>query len=229
MMPPSSGPAGAFDDTFARIGARYDENLKTLGDGPQSTEQRDVASQEQRMRMLAGVGDFREAKVLDFGCGTGHLLTLLKREFGFVGEYVGYDISAGMVSCAQGKHPEARFEVRNVLSEGVGEEFDFVFITGTFNNQTGNNRDWMQECLKKLFGRTRKAIAFNNLSTYVDFFDDGLFYEDPETVFRFCKEQLSPRVTLRHDYCTKEGIVPFEFTTYVYQTDIAPRLRRSIS
>jgi hypothetical protein len=41
-------------------------------------------------------------------------------------------------------------------------------------------------------------------------------------VFAFCKQELSPRVTLRHDYHVKDGVIPFEFTTYVYRSDLAP-------
>lgn len=217
-------------ETFERLGAMFSERLKTFGDGPECAEHRDRDSQEQRMRQLCQVGDVRHAKVLDFGCATGHLLTLLRREFSFAGEYVGYDASPAMVDRAKAKHGDlGRFEVRNVLRQGIDEDFDFAFVSGTFNDLTsGDHWGWMQACLKTLFSRTRRAMAFNNLSTYVDYFDAHLFYVDPEAVFRFCKENLSPCVTLRHDYCTREGVGPFEFTTYVYQTTQRPRRRQSV-
>ncbi len=213
----------SFSETFERLEQLYDECLREHGDSPQATQQADRLTQEQRMRVLCQVTDLRQAKVLDFGCGTGHLLDFMREECGFQGEYVGYDITKGMVETAATKHTDARFEHRNILSAGVPEDFDIVLVTGTFNNYTGDNWTWMTACLKLLWERTRVAMAFNNLSAYVDFFAEGLYYEDPGRVLRFCKEELSPLVTLRHDYCVRPGVVPYEFTTYVHRTDIAVR------
>jgi len=222
--PQPDGPD--YQETFARLSAMFSDRLKTYGDGPECAEHRDRASQEQRMLHLCRVHDLREAKVLDFGCATGHLLTFLTREMGFRGEYVGYDISADMVARAQAIHGDrARFEMRNILRDGVGGEFDFTLVSGTFNDLAGDNWAWMRACLKTLFEHTRGAMSFNNLSTYVDYFDAHLFYVDPEDVFRFCKEELSPLVTLRHDYQVKPDVVPFEFTVDVFQTPEACRRR----
>jgi hypothetical protein len=51
----------------------------------------------------------------------------------------------------------------------------------------------------------------------VDYFDDGLFYEYPEMVFKFAKTHLSQRVSIRNEYQLKPGVLPFEFTTYIYR------------
>lgn len=202
---------------------RYARLLAENGDGPGAVEQADVETQERRMFMLCEAGDLKTAKLLDFGCGTGHLLTVLQANLGFEGVYVGYDITLELLEVARKKHPSARFEVRDVLQEGIEEEFDFVLINGVFNNAVGDNWKWMTAVLKTLFVKTRVALAFNSLSRYVDYVDNHLYYVDPAKVFQFCKEELSPRVTLRHDYCTREGVVPYEFTTYVHATDIACR------
>jgi SAM-dependent methyltransferase len=209
-----------------RLAASYSDLACRLGDAPEATQWRDRATQERRMRILAEVGDLSTAKVLDFGCGTGHLLTVLREGCGFAGEYVGYDLSAEMIRLAAAKFPEARFACRNIFVDGVGEDFDFVLISGVFNNRIGNGADWMGAALSLLFARTRKALAFNALSTYVDGFDPNLAYSSPERVFAFCKETLSPLVTLRHDYCVKAGVVPFEFTVYVHRTEIPVRRNR---
>jgi SAM-dependent methyltransferase len=219
----------AFSDTFEIIERMYDASLARHGDSPQATQQADVATQEQRMRVLCQVAELSKAKVLDFGCGTGHLLQFMRTECGYSGEYVGYDVCRAMVETAAAKYTDARFEHRNILAAGVPEDFDIVLVTGTFNNLTGNNWEWMTRCLELLFARTRIALAFNNLSAYVDFCSGGLYYEDPARVFRFCKEQLSPLVTVRHDYCVRLGIVPYEFTTYVYRTKINSRKLNSVA
>ena len=160
--------------------------------------------------------------VLDFGCGTGHLLNFMRREVGFSGEYVGYDISEKMIETARKKFSGVRFEHRNIIAEDIHEDFDYILISGVFNNKIRNNWNFMTTILRCLFPHVQKGLAFNALSTYVDCFDPHLFYINPERVFRFCKEQLSPCIVLRHDYSIKVGIIPFEFTIYAYNNKIRP-------
>ena len=164
--------------------------------------------------------------VADFGCGTGHLYSFLKKKINFKGEYVGYDISSEMINFAKKKHKKARFENINILNKRINENFDYVLINGTFNNKTKNNFLWVKKCLKILFKKTKKAIAFNNLTTYVDYFDKKLYYIRPEKIFSFCKTELSPLVILNHNYHIKKQYLPYEFTTYVYKTKI--KIRKSL-
>ena len=90
-----------------------------------------------------------------------------------------------------------------------------MLASGVFNNAGADNWGMMTTLLGELFKLCRKGLAFNCLSTYVDYQDEGLFYVEPERVFAFCKQTLSPSVTLRHDYRVKPGVIPFEFTVYV--------------
>src|SRR5690606_12810921 len=100
--------------------------LEANGDSPGAVEQADLSTQERRMKQLLGVADLKDAKILDFGCGTGHLLKVLRESGGFSGEYHGYDITPGLIELASKKFPDARFEVRNIFEEGIAESFDFV-------------------------------------------------------------------------------------------------------
>lgn len=213
----------SYKNELASLRKFYADLLEKYGNSAQAVQHKDRVSQERRMEILVEVGELRSAKILDFGCGTGHLLNFMQKENDFVGEYVGYDISPEMIATAQQVFSLGRFEQRDVLAEGIPEKFDYVLVNGTFNNRLEENWGLMTSLLKALFPHTRIALAFNVLSTYVDFLNPGNFYVSPSQIFKFCKEELSPCVTLRHDYQTKPGIVPFEFTVYVYQTEIEPR------
>jgi len=226
MSDQASQPGHAFAADIAQLSRHYSELLATHGDSPQAVQYRDAASHERRFEILTEVADLRSAKILDFGCGTGHLLGFLRSRHGFAGEYVGYDISEQMVATARQKFSGVRFEVRDVLADGIPEEFDYVFVNGVFNNLIGDNWGFLTAILHRLFRQTRRAVAFNALSTYVDYFDAGLYYVEPEAVFRFCKEHLSPCVNLRHDYLVKPAAPPFEFTVYAYRTEVALRAAR---
>src|SRR5208282_2554048 len=163
--------AHPFKDELQRVGREYTELLQQLGDVPAAVRWRDRSTQERRFTVLSEVGDLHAAKILDFGCGTGHLLEVLRKQCGFAGEYVGYDLSAGMVATAQTKYPHARFECRDILADGIPEDFDYVLVSGTFNGLIGDNWQLMTALVKRLFERVRMGLAFNLISTYVEYAD----------------------------------------------------------
>jgi len=211
------------------IGRMFDERVRKYGDSPEASEHLGLQSQEKRMRLLAEVGIPAEASILDLGCGTGHFLEFLRREFGFRGRYTGYDLSAEMVQLSRSKYPDARIEQRNILTHPPEETFDFAFICGTFNDRFDSNEATLHAVLRALKPHIREAICFNLLSCYVDYFDCHLYYVDPGAIFRFCKEEITPRVALRHDYETKPGVVPYEFTVYAFMSGIPCRRLQSWS
>ena len=78
------------------------------------------------MQFLVG----EEARVLDLGCGTGHLLNSLNPSYG-----VGVDLSANMVSTAQQNYPNLEFiqgdlEDKDFISSLQGP-FDFIILSDT--------------------------------------------------------------------------------------------------
>lgn len=212
-----------FKQDIDALAKHYGELVKQHGDAAESAQYADRETQERRMEVLCEIGVTKDSKVLDFGCGTGQMLSLLKRTIQFEGEYVGYDISAEAIEFARQKHPDGRFETRDILTNPPQEDFDFILISGVFNNAMSDNRAFFEAISKRLMPHARKGYAFNMLSRFVDYFDDNLYYVDPMDVFRFCKEELSALVTLRHDYVVRPGSIPFEFTIYVHQSDGEPR------
>jgi SAM-dependent methyltransferase len=199
------------------LSEHYNVLAETYGYSPHAVQQSSYETQERRLQILLEGFDFKHKKILDFGCGTGHLLRLLQQQ-GFSGEYVGYDISAGLIALARENNVGGRFELRNIFEQPPEEKFDLIFISGVFNNDIGQNETFMQNVLKRLFDVTEVGMAFNCLSTYVDFKSEGLYYFDPCKVFAFCKQELTPSVNLRHDYEIKPGVVPFEFSCYVFKS-----------
>jgi SAM-dependent methyltransferase len=212
----------ALTEDLRRIERHYAELVRRHGASPEAAQWSDERTQRTRLAVLGEVADLRTAKVLDFGCGTGALLAYLEEEIGFEGEYVGYDLAAPAIELATELRPSGRFERRDVFEEGVAEDFDYILISGVFNNRTSDGWGLMTGVLGALWPHARRGLAFNAMSTYVDFQDDHLWYADPAEVFAWCKRELSPAVTLRHDYQVKPGVIPFEFSVYVYEIGLAP-------
>ncbi len=195
------------------LAQHYRALFRLHGDTPQSAQWSDRATQYRRFEILAEIGDISGKKILDFGCGTGEFASFLAARKVEV-QYTGVDIVPEMLEFAQQKYPHFRF---GNFEEFKTENFDYIFISGVFNNAIADNRGFYRQQLSECFTLAQEGMAFNMLSTHVDFLSEGLFYEDPAVVLDFAKRKLSPFVTLRHDYRVKPGVIPFEFTVYVYR------------
>ena len=199
----------------------YNELFLKYKNSHLTAQQSSRKTQEIRMKFLLDKLIIKNnEKILDFGCGTAHLYDFLKKKKLNI-YYTGIDIADKIIAYNKKKYKKNKkvtFINLDILTskKNIGV-YDYIFISGTFNNKIANNWIWMQKCLKYLFKKTKKLLAFNNLSFYVDYYDRNLFYIKPEKVFSFCKTNLSPYVTVINDYQIKRGIIPFEFTTLVYK------------
>jgi len=212
-----------FDD----IVEHYTDLYRRYGDDPRSVQLTDRPTQRVRFEVLCqGIADLRAAdlEILDVGCGLGHLYEYL-RGVGFAGRYGGVDVNPEFVDACRRKFPECRFEVWDIAAAPPPWEADYTVLSGVFNNPRPDADAFVRASLRHMFAASRRGVLFNAMSTYVDFLAPELVYFHPEDLFRFCKEALSPRVCLRHDYQVKPGVVPFEYAIYVYRADTPARAR----
>lgn len=197
------------------IEEHYRALFNEFGDSHKSAQWSDQETQFKRFQILSEIEDLNGKKILDFGCGTGEFATFLKKKNIDV-DYTGVDIVLEFLECAKEKFPSHRFEKFEDIKD---EEFDYIFISGVFNNLIDDNEKFYQGILKDLVNLAKKGIAFNMLSSYVDYYDEGLFYVKPENIFGFVKSEITPYVVLRNEYQLKENIIPFEFTCYLYMKE----------
>ena len=197
------------------MAAHYSSLAKRHGDSPRAAQWRGSQSQERRWEILFEIGDLSDAKILDFGCGTGAMYASLRRCFDFTGEYVGCDISEGMLKIARSKFPRVRFEALDIFADPPGEMFDYVFVSGAFNNDHPDAHDFVRAAIPRLFARARKGFAFNALSAYAANHVIELIYLDPVELFDWVRREVTPLVTLRHDYRIDEEEQPEDFTLYL--------------
>jgi 2-polyprenyl-3-methyl-5-hydroxy-6-metoxy-1,4-benzoquinol methylase len=191
----------------------YKKLYEQFGDTPQAVQYSDEASQNARFQALIEIADLEGKSILDFGCGAGHLGTYIERQ-GINCSYHGVDILEEFIDLCRNKFPNSKF---GMIDSFDNERFDYIIISGVFNNKITDNRSFYQNTIKKLFKMCRHGIAFNLMSSYVDFFDENLFYEKPENVFSFMKTEVTQYVIIRNDYEVKKGVIPFDFTVYGYR------------
>ena len=165
--------------------------------------------QDLRFQIMSQIGNLRNSKILDVGCGFGDLFSFLKLKK-FKVNYTGIDINKKFIEIAKSKYPNKRFYVCDIEKRKFKEKFDWVFAIGTTNRAGSHN--YIESLLKEMFRISRKGIAMDFMSTYVDFKRKGSFHASPERVFKIAKK-ISRRVVIRHDY------LPFEFCVYIYKNN----------
>ena len=139
--------------------------------------------------------------VNDLGCGFADLYEFVKDEGLPMRAYRGYDLSEKMLAVASERLGDDGEVVR---ADRLGEPADYSFACGIFNTRLdASDAEWleyMKSVIANLHEHSERGFAFNSLTTYVDYRRDHNFHAEPMELFRFCKEEISPHVSLLHDY-----------------------------
>jgi hypothetical protein len=131
------------------------------------------------------------------------MFTYLRERLGTrLSRYYGYDISREMLSAAAQVIDPAQGEL--IEAAVPTQVADYTFVSGTFNvRMDASEEEWtayVQERLLAAAKVTRRGLAFNLLTTHVDWREPHLYYADPLAYFEFCRTHISRRVALLHDY-----------------------------
>jgi SAM-dependent methyltransferase len=202
----------------------YQDRLATYGPGPQAVQYADHASHIARFEILAAIDPGMES-VLDVGCGLGDFCHYLRAR-GSTADYLGIDLVPEFVAHAQtafADDPLSSVMLGDATAE-LPRGRDYAILSGVFNNLMDDNWGFMTTTLRRMYAAARRGIAFNAMTSHVDYRDPELFYVDPMQVFAFCKAELGGHPVLRHDYVTRPGGFPYEFAIYVYKSPRAPQV-----
>ena len=208
-------------ETLKGVAKLYSRSLDEHGVAPLSVGWKDEATQRLRFEKLVEVIDIRATSgriaVNDLGCGYGAMFNYLDGlPYVRLIRYYGYDISEEMLTVAKQFVDKSRAEF--IQSPRVTLKADYSFVSGTFNvNLEANDELWteyVKESLLNLATMSVKGFAFNLLRTNVEWKQDSLYYGDPLIFFDFCKNNISPYVSVLSDY----GL--FEWTIVVRKNDL---------
>ncbi len=195
---------------FNTMAARYDRLVDTFGDSHRSCDWGSLRSQGSRFEVLAAVTDLSGCSLLDVGCGLGDLARFLRTSCSFDAPpcYTGIDISKEMVTRARHRDPTLDIRHCNILDGDLGS-FDVVVASGIFALLPPDRFDLMQEVVGAMYRHSRRAVAFNSLSTWAPSQEMSELHADPLRMIAFCRTFTSELV-LRHDY------LPQDFSVYMY-------------
>jgi SAM-dependent methyltransferase len=196
------------------IAAIMEGRLAERGVRPEGLFWRDQKSMDSRFDQILTVCRHEKEPfgMSDLGCGYGGLFSRASQIGLPVHRYYGYDISLKMLEAARDnvKAPEREF----IQADRLDRMNDYAFACGIFNMPTPGTSEaaWtthVESLIRNLHEYTVRGFAFNSLTTYVDYRQDGLYYGDPLHFFDFCKREIGRKVTLLHDADS------WEWTIYV--------------
>lgn len=190
----------------------YRNSLQMHGDTPAAVKW-SMQGQQLRFESLLHITEnISGMKILDYGCGKGDFYGFLKAK-GIDVDYAGFDINEDMVALARRKFPECRFEVFDIESDILNDEFDYIFLCGVFNLRLEGIYDTVKNVLSLLFQHCRCALVFNALSSDEPKKDFELHYISPEDIYEFTKVHISPYVSLTRNKSL------YDFNLFIYRPD----------
>lgn len=150
-------------DPLDPVVQHYERLLAEHGATPRGADFRDEASQRVRFERLDRLV-LRTESVCDLGCGYGAYFEHL-RALGWEGDYLGIDLTPGMIEAAKTLHLGGRFAVG---SEPLPAES--VVASGIFNVRYGDDQSWtalVRRTIDAMWAACTAGIAFNVLSRAV--------------------------------------------------------------
>lgn len=168
--------------------------------------------------MLSVIRDkHAEAKspsLLDVGCGYGGLLERADK-MGRTLNYCGIDVCESMIEEGRRRHPNAHFQCTDFFEYVPAERYDYVvcngILTQKLNTAICDMDEFAQELIRKMFAICQNGIAFNVMTSRVNFMVENLYYRSPVELFAWCFSEITSHVRLDHSYPL------YEYTLYLYK------------
>jgi SAM-dependent methyltransferase len=207
-----------YRDTIVK---HYENCLEKYGDshlGVDWPKAEDVNKRYKVMLDIVRVADDNSENIslLDFGCGAAHMLQYIKDQKIENVIYSGLDVSDKFIKLCKEKFTDTSFYCSDILEEeNTLTGFDYVVMNGVFTEKRELGFDEMWEyftrMITKVFSMANKGVAFNVMSTAVDWERDDLFHVPKDLLINFMTNKLTRNFIIRNDY----GL--YEYTTYIYK------------
>lgn len=194
-----------------KVRDRYRARFLQHGHSQESVGWGKKGKQRERFDVLVSNWDLAGKRVLDVGAGFGDLYDYLS-PIG-IRSYLGVELVPELAEAGvkvYGKNKNFKMITGNVAELPLEPSFDVGFVSGMFNFRLtdGQNYDFIEKTLTKMFSLCSEGVACNFLTDRVDFSDELIFNSKPEKILEMGLK-LTKNVVLRNDY------FPFEFSLFL--------------
>lgn len=192
-------------DVDRSLNERYSGRLKQFGNDPRTLGWDSQASQKVRFAIACQMANFKDASVLDIGCGLADFRTFLSESGNECDRYVGVDINPDLLNECQQKYADDTFLSGNLLIDELPEataECGVMFGVLNFRFSEIDNLEFAKSMIAAAFERVQNSLVFDLLTTVRDSSypeEDFVYYYDPSEILEFVIS-LTPHVSMRHDY-----------------------------
>lgn len=167
-------------------------------------------------KMLNAVAWSQENKpsLLDVGCGYGGLYRhAIDRKIEL--QYTGIDVASNMIDWANKNLLGGSFIHGDVLTTRFEGAFDYVVCNGILTQKLEVPALQMDvfagQIIRRMFSLCNVGIAFNVMTTKVNYFSNNLYYRNPAELLAWCLSEITPHLKLDHAYPL------YEYTVYLYR------------
>lgn len=207
------------------LGRHYAQKFAMHGPNPQGVDwgadQSKIFLRYEKMLDLLSTPYSAKPSMLDVGCGYGGLLTYAAGH-GIDLDYTGIDIADNMVQWATENMDHGRFIKGDVMTHTFGNDFDYVVCNGILTQKLdtpGLEMDrFASGLIRRLFSLTRCGMAFNIMTTKVNYFANNLYYRNPAELLAWCMTEITPYIKIDHSYPL------FEYTVYLNREPVQAKL-----
>jgi len=202
------------------LGKHYSELFSDFG---ASSKGVDWGADEEKMHLrydkMLELVDSNLSKIpslLDVGCGFGGLYSYAESK-GVQVDYTGIDVAENMVDWARQNVPDGQFIQGDFLEEKFNSKYDYIICNGILTQKLdtpGLEMDrFAADLIRKLYSLADIGVAFNVMTTKVNFYSNNLYYRNPAELLSWCLSEISTKIKINHAYPL------FEYTVYLYRDD----------
>lgn len=193
------------------LAEHYSKTFKEYGDTAKGMDWQCENENILRFQILSGIFSLKNTdihcSILDFACGTSAFYEFLKSAPKFKNfSYTGLDINNELIDCARQKYPQNKYFLGDILHDTsiIKEKFDYIIINGLFTQKLDLSDSEMfsfwKDIISTLWNHCTNGIAFNSMSQFVDYKQDGNYHLDISLAGEFLKDNISKKFLIRNDY-----------------------------
>ncbi|HYY41183.1 MAG TPA: class I SAM-dependent methyltransferase, partial [Pyrinomonadaceae bacterium] len=141
---------------------------------------------DKMLHVVNHAGAHQQPSLLDVGCGYGGLQRYAAGK-NIALDYTGIDVAANMIEWARANLPAGNFIHGDILAYDFDRKFDYVVCNGILTQKleiAGLQMDqFAAQLIRQMFSLCRVGVAFNVMTTKVNYYANNLYYRNPAELF----------------------------------------------